>query len=154
MIKIRKIKRKDLSQLNELLSQLAGDIADLEKMKKIFKKIDKNKNYYLFGAFENDLLVGSIMGVLCYDMVMNCKPFMVMENMIVKKEKKRLGIGRLLLEKLEKIAYKNKCIFIQFCSSSFRKEAHRFYESMGYHPDEVKEYRKFMDMNDKPKPND
>jgi len=142
---INKITENDLYGLINLYSQLVNEKSDLNKMKNIYKKIASNDNYYLLGAKdETDTLVGSIMGVVCYDLLRECRPFMVMENMIVNENSRGKGIGKKLIAKLESIAKEQGCIFIEFCSSSFRKEAHKFYESAGYNPDEVQGYRKFL----------
>ncbi len=83
------------------------------------------------------------MGILCPDMIEN-RPFMIMENMIVDKNWQGKGVGKLLLKKIETIACENNCLFIQFCSSMFRKGAHNFYYRAGYSPDEVKGFRKWL----------
>lgn len=145
MFRIDKITWKDLPGLAKLYETLSGMPSDLNKMQVVFSNFDKNPHYWLLGAYnEENILVGSILGLLCYDLVWQCQPVMFMENMIVAKEFQKQGAGKALLEKLEAIARQNDCLFLEFCSSSFREEAHAFYEAAGYKKNFVKGYRKFF----------
>lgn len=145
MVTIEPLKERDLEALAALYQELTGDLPPLDRMGRIFSKISSNGDYYLLGAkSESGALAGSIMGIVCYDLLRDCRPFMVMENMIVKSSWRRKGVGRLLLTSLEEIAREMDCIFIQFCSSSFRSESHHFYSSCGYDPGEVLGFRKFL----------
>lgn len=47
-------------------------------------------------------------------------------------EKRSLKIGKQLIEKIEKIARNKKLEQIELSTSTFRKDAHRFYERQGY----------------------
>jgi len=40
----------------------------------------------LLSAVENSLLIGSAMGVICGELYGDCRPFLVLENMIVEKK--------------------------------------------------------------------
>lgn len=145
MFTINEICRNDLPRLSELYGQLSGRRADPEAMTPTFEKIRDNDNYYLLGArSENDFLVGTVMGVVCHDMVKECRPFMIMENFVVDSEWHRKGVGSMLIRHVESIARERNCLFVQFCSSSYRTGAHAFYEESGYNPGEVKGFRKFF----------
>jgi len=144
-LSIERIQINDLPQLAGLYDQLVEEKTDRDRMKEIFAKMDKCEDYYLLGAkTENQLLVGSIMGIVCLDLLKQGQPFMVMENLIVDSKWQGKGAGKLLQAEIESIARKRNCIFIQFCSSSYRKAAHKFYEACGYDPNEVRGFRKFL----------
>jgi GNAT superfamily N-acetyltransferase len=145
MITIEHIKQKDLPDLAKLYELLSRMASDIQKMEKIYALLIKNPHYFLLGAYSKEnKLVGTIMGLLCYDLVFECQPIMFMENMVVDRNYQNKGVGKKLLSRLEEIAKEHDCLFIEFCSSMFRKEAHGFYESMGYKNDAVKGYRKFF----------
>jgi GNAT superfamily N-acetyltransferase len=84
------------------------------------------------------------MGVVCHDLVGECRPFMVIENVIVSRDCRRQDVGTALMQAMEKIARRRKCYYIMFVSKSRRKEAHRFYESLGYRLDAVQGFKKYL----------
>jgi GNAT superfamily N-acetyltransferase len=144
MTSIEYIKQQHLPQLATLYDLLSQPAPDIEAMAKVFKAMDANKAYHLLGAWEDDTLAGTIKGIVCLDMKLHCRPFMLMENLVVLESHQGKGIGKALLQKLEQIAVAENCLYLQFCSASHRKNAHTFYETMGYEKDFVKGYRKFF----------
>lgn len=145
MLKVERIEAVDLPQLARLYDQLVEEKTDRERMKEVFIRMNKRDDYYLLGAkTETDLLIGCIMGIVCLDLLKQGLPFMVMENLIVDSKWHGKGAGKLLLAEIESIARKRNCIFIQFCSSSYRRAAHKFYEACGYDLNEVHGFRKFL----------
>ena len=145
MLRVERIEISDLPQLAGLYDQLVKEKTNRDRMNEIFINMDRRDDYYLLGAkTENNLMVGSIMGIVCLDLLKQGRPFMVMENLIVDSKWQGKGAGKLLLAEIESIARKRNCIFIQFCSSSYRKAAHKFYEACGYDPNEVQGFRKFL----------
>lgn len=142
---INDICREDLSRLSELYELLSGRRIDHGKMKEAFERIRDDDDYYLFGArSDDDYLVGTVMAVVCHDLATDGRPFIVMENLIVDPGWHRKGVGSLLVRAVESVARTRNCIYLQFCSSSFRTGAHAFYEEAGYSPEEVKGFRKFF----------
>lgn len=82
-----------------------------------------------------------MLGIICKSLAANFEAFLVVEDVIVDEEFRRAGVGRALFMKMDEIALENKCAYSILVSSGFRKEAHRFYESMGY-SDSVLGFRK------------
>lgn len=54
------------------------------------------------------------------------------------------NIGKALMNEVEKIGTEKNCYYIMFVSSIHRKNAHRFYESIGYSLDSVQGFKKFL----------
>ncbi|NMM63012.1 GNAT family N-acetyltransferase [Clostridium sp. P21] len=145
LITIGKITYHDLNDLNNLYEQLLNKKADSKKLKNKFEFIDSNKNYILVGAKDDDNnLVGSLLGIICQDIAGDCKPFMVVDNVIVKSNCRRMGIGKALMSFIEDIARKEDCYFTMLVSAFCRKGAHKFYESIGYNNDVVKGFKKYL----------
>lgn len=135
----------DLPALASLYGQLADHEPDHASMAVVYGRMADNLDYILLGAKSPEgTLMGTVMGVLCLDCAKDCRPFMVMENMVVHRDHHRKGVGQRLVEALEAIARERRCFFMEFCSSSFRKGAHQFYHAAGYDPDLVKGFRKFF----------
>ena len=77
-------------------------------MRENFKLMESNPNYIVLTAKEDNLVVGSAMGVICLDLVGKCKPFMVIENVVVKIASRGRGIGAKLMEEIEGMGRKRK----------------------------------------------
>ncbi|HNW30054.1 MAG TPA: GNAT family N-acetyltransferase [Spirochaetota bacterium] len=145
MFIVTEITEGDLTGLAGLYEQLANKPVNRSAMKETFEKIRESGDYYLLGAkAEGNLLVGTAMAVVCHDMVKECRPFMILENFIVDRDWRRRGVGSLLMREAEAIGRERNCLFVQFCSSSFRTGAHAFYRESGYDPGEVKGFRKYF----------
>jgi predicted N-acetyltransferase YhbS len=134
----------DLESLAQLYEELSGEETDLCKMKENFKLMESNPNYVVLTAKEDNLVVGTVMGIICLDLVRKCKPFMVIENVIVKSAWRGRGIGVRLMEEIEEIGRERECYFTMFVSGGHRKEAHQFYETIGYNLDFVQGFKKYL----------
>lgn len=139
---LKEVTYEDLGKLDQLYKQLMDEPSDPVKQERVFKTIHEHPDYYLLGAYTNDDLVGTLMGIVCYDLLGECKPFMVIENVIVSSTARRQGIGRLLMEGIEQIARDRSCGYIILVSSDHRKEAHQMYAAHGYREDAVEGFRK------------
>lgn len=142
MLEIDQISYDDLCGLKELYEDSFGGQTDYEKMIETFRKIKNDPNYILLIAKVDKKVVGSVLGVICYELIGQSKPFMVLEDVAVLKQYRRKGIARQLLQKIEEQAVLSNCNMILFVSSIHREGAHRLYESLGYGMDKVNGYRK------------
>jgi ribosomal protein S18 acetylase RimI-like enzyme len=141
-MEIRKLTEDDLASLAVLYKQCWCEESSLEKMRATFQRLKRNPNYILLVANQQKNLVGSVMGVICEELYGDCKPFMVVEDVIVDKHARRLGIASSLMRELERCATKQNCNYIIFVTESERTKAHRFYESLGYKSDVYKGFKK------------
>jgi predicted N-acetyltransferase YhbS len=138
MVTIGSLTPDDWEALAKLYEELSNIDAEEDKMKENLSWIVANEDYYLIGAKnENGELVGSLLGIVCRDIVGNCRPFMVLENVIVTEKSRGQGIGGKLLKWIEDKAHERNCHYIMFVSSIQRKGAHKFYETLGYKLDVV-----------------
>lgn len=144
MVYIEQIEMKHLPQLAELYEELIGISTNLAKMEETYQTLLEDKSYYVLGAFYENELAGSLMGILCKDLIGECEPFMVIENVVVSSKIRRQGIGRKLMNEIEVIARQQNCSYIILVSGGQRVEAHRMYESMGYREEHVEGFRKFL----------
>jgi GNAT superfamily N-acetyltransferase len=141
---INRIESEDLPGLTLLYNELAVESSLLSNIQSNFEKISTNDCYFLLGAKVENQLCGSLMGVLCYDLVGECRPFLVIENVIVAKDFRKMGIGKALIGNIENIARKHNCYYSILISSDHRKEAHTFYDSLGYGDTKVRGFKKFL----------
>lgn len=145
MITIERITRNDVVELSKLYEELSEKKSNLEGFYKTFEKINSDESYILVGAKdENNKIVGTVMGIICYELNSDCRPFMVIENIVVSSECKGQGVGRKLMTFIEDEARKRNCSLTTLVSGDKRKGAHKFYETMGYGKELVKGFRKYL----------
>jgi len=144
MITIRSIKENELLALSEIYQELMGQQTNQSKLEQVYRTIQHNEQYIILGAFDEEQLVGSLMGIICHDLVGDCKPFMVIENVIVSPLVRRQGVGNKLMQEIENMARQRDCYYIIFVSGEQRKEAHQFYERLGFKDEKVEGYRKHL----------
>lgn len=132
----------DLSSLADLFRQFWGKNSSLEKMRTTFARLATNPAYILLTAKQEERLVGFVMGIICEELYGDCKPFMVIEDLIVDKKQRRNGVGSALMQELEKSAIAYDCYQILFVTEEDRMEAHQFYESLGYKFEPYKGFKK------------
>ena len=144
MITIDKLIERDLAELSGLYKQFWGEDSSIEKMKDTFRRLESNPHYIFLGAKQNGSLVGSVMGIVCEELYGECKPFMVVEDVVVDSDHRRCGVGTSLMRALEQTAAERGCSYIIFVTESDRTEAHQFYASIGYKPDGYKGFKKRM----------
>jgi GNAT superfamily N-acetyltransferase len=132
----------DIPQLAELYKQFWGEDSDIDKMKIKFIKLQKSDTHILLSAVEQNQLIGSVTGIVCEELYGDCRPFLVVEDMVVDKNKRKQGVGKALFSELERLAKNKNCTQIILVTESDRIDACSFYESMGFHPTANKGYKK------------
>jgi GNAT superfamily N-acetyltransferase len=123
-----------LPELARLYEELSGLPTDRARMAAVFGKMAEAPEYHLLGACQGPVLVGALLGIVCLDCVGDCRPFMVVENVIVAEPYRRRGVGRLLLEAIERRAREHNCFYVMLTSGPDRQAAHAFYAARGYGP--------------------
>lgn len=140
-IKIRKMIKEDLPQLQHMYRDLIPEGVPMDVLERNFESVAELSNYYLAVAVQGEQVLGSTMGILC---VALDAPFLVVENVIVDSRYRGKGIGRMIFEEIDRFAIEKQCEYALLVSSGFRKEAHLFYEAMGY-DDDVRGFRKYYE---------
>jgi len=141
-MKIRAMQAADLQTLARLYRQFWGEASDLHAMEQKFRALRDNEAYILLCAEEDGQVIGSVMGVVCEELYGDCKPFLVLENMIVDQTLRQKGVGRRLFEELEHRALEKNCVQMILVTEQERADACAFYESLGFHPTHNKGYKK------------
>lgn len=139
---IRKAKEKDAPEVSELLSELINLDTDVGFLLEQIKSFNADPKYYFAVACMDGHVVGMAIGILCQNILKPLSPFMVVENVVVASAYRKQGIGRKTMLHLENWAVKNDCGFISLVSQHKRREAHRFYEALGYEHDDG--FQKFL----------
>ncbi len=145
MITVSPLAESDLPALAALFAELTDDPTDEMRMADNFRRMARCGEYILLGAKRGGQLVGFMMGIVCLDIVGCCRPFLVVENVVVARAARRQGVARMLWDELEAEARRRGCYYVFLVSIDWREDAHRFYASVGFAPDKYKGFKKYLD---------
>ncbi len=129
---IREMIPQDVESLSLLYKEFWGEESNQNRMAAKFFDLQKSKAYIFLSAVDGNRIVGSIMGIVCEELYGECETFLVMEDFVVSEDYRRMGVGKRLLETMEKSARSRGCRQIQFMTESRREGSIAFYESQGY----------------------
>jgi ribosomal protein S18 acetylase RimI-like enzyme len=111
-------------------------------MEETFARLKEDPDYIFLVAEVEDEIAGSLMGIICEELYRECRPFMVIEDVIVDREFREQGIGSALMREIEAYAVSRNCNYIIFVSERERTDAVPFYRSLGYAPDSYRGFKK------------
>ncbi|MBD3921537.1 GNAT family N-acetyltransferase [Paenibacillus sp. PR3] len=129
---VRRAQKEDARDLSELFVAFIGTESNIEKVQEQLDLINEQSNYWVAVACIDEKVIGTAMGIVCPDIVGECLPYLLVENVVVSPLHQGQGIGTKLMNALEEFAKKNQCAYVILASSETREQAHRFYESIGY----------------------
>ena len=140
MATVRKAAESDIPRILELYRQLTITTAPSESGKQpsdadyrqVFNRISTFPGMELLIAEEGGEIIGSLVLLVVPNLSHQALPWAVVENVIVDETRRRTGVGRLLMEYAINRARSAGCYRIGLSSNNSRKEAHRFYESLGF----------------------
>jgi GNAT superfamily N-acetyltransferase len=129
MIATRVAQLTDVEEIARLTAQLGYDVpADVvrARLASILERAD-----HRFVVAEVDGCVAAWI----HGAVIECieaEPFVMIAGLVVDREHRKAGVGRLLLGRIEAWARERDCSIVRLWSSASRAGAHRFYETVGY----------------------
>ena len=131
-LEIRKLEHGDLVALAELYEQLGGEKSNLSAMIKTFGELERRDDYVFLCAELEGQPAGSVMGIICGELYGDCRPFMVVEDMIIDRRHRNKGIGKALIGELQAVAKRAGCYQMLLITDSRRETAVSFYTSLGF----------------------
>jgi GNAT superfamily N-acetyltransferase len=128
-ISIRTARNSDADAVASLTAQLGYDVAPSglkERLAHILERADQR-----FWIAEDDgRPVGWLHAALAE--FLEADPFVLIAGLVVDRNSRNQGIGRMLVQAAEQWAREKRCALIRLSSSAGRVSAHRFYEHLGY----------------------
>jgi GNAT superfamily N-acetyltransferase len=129
-VKIRKSQIQDAEQIAILSGQLNYP-ATKTQIEQRLTEIENNNSHIVYVAtLANDDVIGWVHGHLC-DLIVMPKQVMIF-GLVVDKDYGNQGIARFLMQQIEEWASLLGCDGVRLNSNIKRKEAHSFYEKIGY----------------------
>ncbi|GHC74912.1 GNAT family acetyltransferase [Nocardiopsis terrae] len=110
---------------------------DLSRYLEAFEAIDADPHQYLAVARRDGRVVGTLQLTLVPGLSRRGAARAQVEGVRVHADERGGGLGSELLEWAEREAEKSGCVMIQLTSDAKRKDAHRFYERLGYEASHV-----------------
>ena len=144
---IRSAQVKDAGQIRDLCHQTLGYDSTLEKVAAQIEKFNLPDSGNFCFVYEEDQ-TGKILGYVeaeVYESLYSDAGLNILGLAVFPFAQGR-GIGRQLMERMEDFAKSHQYTFIRLNSASHRKEAHVFYEHIGYEGNKTqKRFLKIMD---------
>ena len=144
---IRSVQVEDAAQIRDLCHQALGYDSSLEKVATQIEKFNMPDSGHFCFVYEEDQS-GKILGYVeaeVYESLYS-DPGLNVLGLAVFPSAQGRGIGRQLMERVEELAKSRHSTFIRLNSASHRKEAHVFYERIGYDGNKTqKRFLKIMD---------
>ena len=143
MILIREAVEEDAEPLAKLATEL-GYKTTKDDVAKRFNKLKIKVGHRIYVAVEK-----KVVGFISFEHyeTIYCDSGINITGFVVEEEQRNKGIGRTLMEEVEKYAIANKFAFIRANSGSKRIEAHEVYRRLGF--DSEKEQKRFLKKIDK-----
>lgn len=138
-LKLRHHKPNDINSIIELLGQLdrplPTDRYETKKFQKLIKSCiqfnSTNINRGIILATSDSKIIGLVSYVLLERLDQSFSEFWIPE-LVVSKEYRNHGIGKLLIQRCESIAKRMKCYRIRLESRNDRIDSHNFYKKIGF----------------------
>ena len=130
---IRSVQVKDAGQIRDLCHRALGYDSTLEKVAAQIDKFNQPDSGHFCFVYEEEQ-TGHILGYVeaeAYESIYS-DPGLNVLGLAVFPSAQGRGIGRQLMERVEDLAKSKHYAFIRLNSASHRKEAHIFYEHIGY----------------------
>ena len=127
-----------LSQTVALQQQIVPYPIDLEKSAALCEAMQHQQDSCVLVAREGNTIIGTVSGFCCRGLAGS---FLAIEDLIVEETHRGRGIGSKLMDAIHAYGRERGCQYAILVSSGFRKQAHKFYEKIGY-IEEVRGFRK------------
>ena len=138
-VKLRRVKAADVKSIIELLTQLdrpsPKDRFETKNFQKLIKSYIQNNstndNRGIILATTSSKIIGLVSFVLLERLNQPLREFWIPE-LIVSKEYRGQGTGKLLIQKCESLAKRKKCYRLRLESRNDRTDSHSFYKKIGF----------------------
>ena len=131
-LNIRQVRKDDFNEIFELLRQLWADSKlDYDLLMGVYNKaVDSETQKMIVGELD-DKIIG-FCSLTIKNNLWQAGNLGHIDELIIAQEHRKKGFGKLMMDSIALIAKNLKCKRIELDSAFYRKEAHKFYESVGY----------------------
>ena len=144
---IREAKAGDQEAIENLYRNLCPN-APVRVLPERIEQIRNDPYNFLYVDEEDGHILGTVFLTVCLSPLFGTQPFGVMENFVVDEEHRGRGIRGALIHHIFDVGRAHKCFSVKLLSSSFREEAHRFFEKNGFNSKDKKAFVKYLNRGD------
>lgn len=134
MRNIRRATKGDAGAIANLYREL-NTLSPVSVSPERIDAVAKSSNTYLLVCDDAGEIIATALVCLCQDVMFDDQPFALIENMVVRTDYKREGIGKSMMDYIEAFCLEQDCSKIMLQTSSGNRSAQDFYTAMGYNPD-------------------
>lgn len=134
-ITIREIHFDDIAGVLELYGQPDmdnGKTLTKEEAKSIYKRMLSYPNYKVYAAVDHSQIVGTFALAIMDNLANQGAPSGLIEDVVVKTEWQGRGIGKQMMNYAMEVCRHYGCYKAALSSNLKRKDAHAFYEKLGF----------------------
>jgi N-acetylglutamate synthase-like GNAT family acetyltransferase len=134
MQSIRRATKDDTEAIVNLYREL-NTLSPVSVLPERIDAVANSENTYLLVCDDAGEIIATALVCLCQDVMFDNQPFALVENVVVKADCKRAGIGKSMMDYIEAFCLEQDCSKIMLQTSSGNQNARDFYTAMGYDPD-------------------
>lgn len=131
-MQIEEVSEDELEQLAQLYQHLLPNEVSIDRMREVLARNRTNPYHVVLAAKVEGNVVGSLLAVCCDMLFGQCRPFMVIEDVVVDEAHRRRGIGRALMDRAKRHAHSLDCSYIMLITDRRSPEPREFYTALGY----------------------
>ena len=137
---IRPARENDIDRILELYRELAITTSPSElsqnsspdDYRRAFAEIQARPGYELLVIEEHGEVVGTVVFLIAPNLSHRASPWALVENLVIDHRHRRRGLGKQLMDYATARAKEAGCYRIVLTSDKRRRQAHRFYRSLGF----------------------
>lgn len=135
---VRRIKESDFDKLILLYEHLHEDdsIVSRDVLEKIWQDILHSESFVYFVIELDELIVSSCNLTIIPNLTRGGKSIGLIENVVTHRDYRNKGLGKNIIDAAVSFAENNNCYKVMLLSGTKRKDAHQFYEKLGFSSEE------------------
>jgi GNAT superfamily N-acetyltransferase len=133
-VAIREARAADASELTRIYAQFGPHDRHVtpQRVIELLGHFAGYPDYHVYVAEASGAIVGTISILIAEALGSRCRPFAVVEDVVVDEACRRAGIGRAMMKFAMDRARQAGCYKLMLSTNVTRLEAHQFYESLGF----------------------
>jgi ribosomal protein S18 acetylase RimI-like enzyme len=143
VIEIRPCTIEDAKAVSVLLTQLGYTVSTQHSAERVRRLSNTGMDPIILAVADGQVL-GLLASHLCH-MLQYEKPVMRITALVVDRQARRRGVGKLLMEHAEHLAVAAGCEIVELTSAMSRTAAHAFYHGIGYEANSLRFRRALVD---------
>lgn len=131
-MEIGRVQKSDLAAIGRLHAHFWGEVSDVDAMALTLDRLSGDPDHLLVAARIEGECVGTATGVICHGLYGGFDSYLVIEDVVVDPDHRRIGVASALLDDLERTARERSCKQMILLTEACRDDATAFYESAGF----------------------